>query len=358
MSMKKYFGLISILISMLLIVSACGGSESASSSDEKKNSGGDKETYTLKFLTGYPVESTHHKRSVEPFIKRVEELTDGRVQFEVYPGEQLGKVSDAISLTSSGVADIAFGSAGYTPSEMPLSANLIGMPGLYDNAEQASKAYWNIAQKSPMLETDFLRHGVRPVIVMGIDTYDIFTNGKEVKVPSDLKGMKIRGGGGVLTEALSFAGANPVTLAANDLYQSFERGVVDGIHMASNSANMSGLGEVIKYGTRSTGFSGNGVYFIINENLYQSMPKDIQEAIMQAGKEVSASSSKGNIEDNKTVFDQWTKEGIKIHEVSEKEKQEWDKFYKDFSEAWLKKQNNKELDQVYKMFKEEMEKVK
>jgi hypothetical protein len=39
---------------------------------------------------------------------QVAERTAGRVKFQYYPAEQLGKVKDMLSLTQTGVADIAY----------------------------------------------------------------------------------------------------------------------------------------------------------------------------------------------------------------------------------------------------------
>ena len=70
---------------------------------------------------------------------------------------------------------------------------------------KGQQAYSKVAQQSPLLETEFLNNGVRPVSFPLTPFYDIFTKGKEIKVPEDLKGFKLRASGGVFTETLNYA---------------------------------------------------------------------------------------------------------------------------------------------------------
>ena len=59
-------------------------------------------------------------------MKKVTELTDGQVDFEFYPAEQLGKAADLLDLTSDGVTDIGFYIGSYYPSQMPIGSSLMG----------------------------------------------------------------------------------------------------------------------------------------------------------------------------------------------------------------------------------------
>ena len=55
------------------------------------------------------------------FIEEVEEKTNGRIKFETYPNEQLGKATDSLEMLRSGVADIAPFTVPYHPEELPLN---------------------------------------------------------------------------------------------------------------------------------------------------------------------------------------------------------------------------------------------
>ena len=90
-----------------------------------------KEKITLKFAVSQPETHNHNQEVFKPFMEKVTELTDGQVEFEFYPAEQLGKVEDLLDLASDGVADIAYYYPSYHPSQMPIMSTLLQMPGMY-----------------------------------------------------------------------------------------------------------------------------------------------------------------------------------------------------------------------------------
>ena len=46
---------------------------------------------------------------------------------------------------------------------MPLANGLLTMPGMYSTSYEGSMAFHELSKQSPILETDFLNNGVRPL---------------------------------------------------------------------------------------------------------------------------------------------------------------------------------------------------
>jgi len=67
------------------------------------------------------------------WMDAVTKATQGAVEFEYYPAEQLGKAKDLLALTQSGVADIAYVGPSYVSDKMPLSA-VSQLPGMFTSA--------------------------------------------------------------------------------------------------------------------------------------------------------------------------------------------------------------------------------
>ncbi len=103
---------------------------------------------------------------------------------------------------------------------------------------------------------------------------------KGVRVPADVKGMKIA----VVGEPARWfesMGAAPVGVAAGDFYMSYERGLVDGQWAHWPAVKGFKLTEVTKYHTLfgQNGANLNFMGYMINSNTWNSLPPDIQ-AIM------------------------------------------------------------------------------
>lgn len=354
MTMKLKVGFISLFL--VLILAACGGNtptegtgeESAESSNDTEQTEGQtvsEETIVLKFATHESPEGFFAKTVTIPFMDRITELTDGQIEFEFYPSQQLGNVSDFLDLTAQGVTDIAYYVSIYTPERMPYSSAVVGIPGLNRTSNQGSRAFHEVSQQSPMLETDFLANGVRPIFGYVTNPYDFWGKDKLVKSPEDLRGLQVRSAGGLMNKAVEFFGGTPVSIPTPDMYEATERGIIDAIGQYGTTLNSFGLGELLGYGTQGVRFTAANVGFIINENVWQSLPDDVQQAIHQAANEIADSGSRADDEENKRVVQEWS-ELMEIYTLSLEEQAEWDKLYSEFQEIWIEEKKQEGLDQI------------
>lgn len=351
-----------LLFSMFLV--ACGSesntTESASvESDEQlqeQTTEQTEEKIVLKLATHEPPGAFFSSTVTEPFMERVEELTNGQVEFEFYPSQQIGAVSDYLDLTAQGVTDIAFFISMYTSDRMPYTSHITGLPGLSENSNQASKALHELIQQDPILTTDYLNNGVRPILGYATPPYDFFSATTSVKEPEDLKGKQIRSSGAFMNELIEFFGGTPVTIPTPDLYESMERGIVDLVGQYATTLNSFGLGDVIKYGTIGVEFTAGNAGFIMNEKKWQSLPENVQEAIKQAANEVVDSGSKADDEEHSNVVNEWSQQ-FEMYALTEDDKQKWQEKYEEFNNSWLEKQDE-EFKQVLDEYKRLLEKYK
>ncbi len=342
---KNFFTYLAIIT--LLFVAGC-------SSDSSDTNGSD-ETITLSLASFVPTQHIFSEHVEEKLMDRVTELTDGKVQFDYFPAGQMGAAPDLFGLAADKTVDIAFITPAYVPSEMKLSESLFGIPGLFENTYEGSLAYFKISQESPMLEEDFLNNGVRPIFTMTSSPYDIYTDGKEVKVPADLKGLKLRAGGGLKTESLDFIGASPVTIPVSDLFSSLDRGVVEGVHSYHMDIEGYGVVEKLKYATNNLGFGATAFGLVMNEDVYQGLPKDVQEAFEKASLEIIEVFPEVYNDEYIAVAKRLAEEGITVYEPSKSEKKEWEKFYQDFTDKLLEKLDSEQFNKVLERFQQEVE---
>jgi len=344
--MKRKYIMAILFTLLLLIVTAC------SEGKETAKAGESKEKITLKVAVSQPVTHAMTVETFVPFMEKVTELTDGQVEFDFYPAEQLGKTGDIYGLTADGVTDLGIYMAPYYPDMMPLTNALLTMPGMYSTSYEGTMAYHELSKKSPLLESDFLNNGVRPVINYAVPVYEYWTTGKEIKVPEDLKGLKVRVSGDLANKAMESLDASPVNITVNEMYEALERGVIDSVGLYAGSMEGYGMGELVKYGTDGVSFGGTGVGLVINENVFQGLPKNVQEVIVELGDEFTESNAKYFDEYNLEVIQEYKDAGINVYELTEDEKAEWQKFYAGIEETFLKEQTNPDIEKTINDFKE------
>jgi len=346
--MKKKIGLLCSVF-ILLILTACNGSASSTS----KGSDDSEETYTLSLTTVVTTTHPFSKDTIEPFMERVEELTDGRVEFKYYPAEQLGKAADFVHMVGDGVVDIAHFNAWTYPNEFPISSSLLAMPGLVTTGGEMTPIFNDLVKSEPILEEDFLKNNVRPIMGMVTLPYALFTTGKEIKTPDDLKGMKVMSNGGVFKETIEHLGGTPVTLSPSEMYEAFEKGVVDVVNHYPSTLNAWSMGDLIKDGAPNSRFGAGPYGLMINENTWNGLPGDIQDAINQAGDEIAKSSSIIFDEDSLGIEEEWIEDGL-FKRISEEEEQQWLDVYEEIRESWLEKQDDK-YKEAYDLLLEKIE---
>jgi TRAP-type C4-dicarboxylate transport system substrate-binding protein len=215
--------------------------------------------------------------ALQPWVKKVEDATKGKVKIEVYYSQTLAKGPDIWNAVKSGIADMGWCFHGYWPGMTPL-ADVISLPALpFTTGEKGSEILWKLYEKFPEIQKEF--QDVKTLMLWTSHPYLLITTKKQVKTLEDLKGMKIRMTGGPPMDQMKALGGVPMLIPMPDNYISMQKGVIDGMGAPWEAIYAFRLYEVVKYYTK-TPFPA--VYFSmsVNKNKWNSLPKDVQNAIM------------------------------------------------------------------------------
>ena len=73
----------------------------------------------LRFAQPYSSKHVMQVMVFDPWIKKIEEMSKGRIKVVMFPGGALGKDSDHYYLAETGIADIVYALQDYTPGRFP-----------------------------------------------------------------------------------------------------------------------------------------------------------------------------------------------------------------------------------------------
>jgi TRAP-type C4-dicarboxylate transport system substrate-binding protein len=214
--------------------------------------------------------------ALQPWVKKVEEATKGKVKIDVYYSQTLAKAPDIWNAVKTGVADMGWCFHGYWPDMTPL-ADVITLPGLpVKTAEKGSEVLWKLYEKFPAIQNHF--KDVHVLMLWTSHPYILITTKKQVKTMEDLKGLKIRVTGGPPTDQMKALGATPILMPMPDTYLAMDKGVIDGMGAPWEPILAHRLYEVVKYYTI---VPLSAVYFSmpINKQRWNSLPKDVQDGM-------------------------------------------------------------------------------
>lgn len=238
---------------------------------------------TLRVGDSFPVGHYIPENMTKVWMEEVKKLSDGKVDFQYFPAEQLGKAKDLLSLTQSGVVDVGYVGASYVSDKLPLSS--VGeMPEAFTTSCQGTKAFWGIAKPGGALDqAEFAPNGVRVLMVMVLPPYQVFTSGKEIKDLDSFKGMKLRSTGGAKEIAAQSIGAIPVQMAAPESRDALSRGTLDGLLFPHSSIMPYDVLPFLKYATQEVNFGSFVVTYVISQNRWDQLDEATQQLLSDAG---------------------------------------------------------------------------
>ena len=211
-----------------------------------------------------------------PLIDKIGKDSGGRLKLEFYPSMQLsGKVSDLIQQLEDGVVDIVITIPGATPSRFPLlQATELPFVNAGTSAGQ-TPAILEWSQKW-LMNNEF--KGIKILHMHATDAAVLHTRNKAVRSSADLSGMKIRVPGRFVGEAVKNIGGTPVGVALPEIYESLQRGQLDG--MTINWAIMAPykFQEVTKFHMENPLYQ-NPIMTLMSQASYDKLPPELKRVI-------------------------------------------------------------------------------
>jgi TRAP-type C4-dicarboxylate transport system substrate-binding protein len=223
-----------------------------------------------------------HTKMLTPWAKQVEKNSGGKVKIEIYPSMSLGgKPPQLIRQARDGVVDIVWTVNGYTPGLFPRT-EVFELPFIHTNNPAATtRAMYEMFKEDLAVEYK----GVEVMFLhvhagQGIQMVD-----KEVRKPSDLKGLKLRiptRTGAWIIESL---GATPVGMPVPQLPQALAKKIVDGALIPWEIIPPLKIQNQTKFqieGANKVRFGTTTFQVSMNKARWNGLPADIKKAFKDA----------------------------------------------------------------------------
>jgi TRAP-type C4-dicarboxylate transport system substrate-binding protein len=234
---------------------------------------GQDEVYRLKL--SHHVPSVHHQHATT-FVEWANELerrSNGRLIVDIYPSEQLGKLSQQYNLVRRGDVDIAFIMHGIPAGRFPLM-ELTHLPLLFDSGEQASQVLMDLVPEYLAAE----HRGVKILYLVSHAPGVVHTSTRAVRKPEDLQGLRIRHPSSVIGQTLRAWGASPAGMPTSELAGNLDKGVIDGLLIPYDGVMAFRLAPYLRYSTELFSYV-NSFGIVMNPDSYARLPADLQALI-------------------------------------------------------------------------------
>jgi tripartite ATP-independent transporter DctP family solute receptor len=338
--MKKKPLLFVVLLALTMISLACSSESTQSPTEPTKETAKEttKEQETTKETDSkvYKIKLGHSDKAgddsiidwtARKFAELAKEYSDGRIEVEIYPSKQLGDNLEGMRSLQNGSQEMVQGSVAQFGQFAP-SINYLGLPYIFTGQDQAREAIDALWDKN----NEFLTSQANMRFLLWTDAgFRNLTTDKDHPVRSleDMNGVKVRIPPNPISEAaFTTFGAQTVTLPFSEVFTALQQGVVNGQENANTTAVTEHYYETQKYVT-DIQWQYTISAFAISEDYFQGLPKDLQDALVKAGKDATQAERERFDEFNKqdiqylkdngmeflglpTDYDQWVEKGRSI----------------------------------------------
>lgn len=294
---KRVLSILMILVMFSLLLTGCG---------DKASSTGD--TYKIK-VASILADNDPETLGLKKFKELVESKTAGKVTVELYPTAQLGSAETYLDTLRQGTIQMA--SPGSVMAQLQPLVGAPEMPFLFRDWDHAKAALTNTEITDKLSEGMIEKLGIR-TLGFAPRGFRVISSNKALASMSDLKDLRIRVPNIPFYIKLAESiGTSPVALPLTELFSSLEQKVVDAQENPYATIETSKYYEVQKYILETNHiFTTHGWY--MNEKFFQSLPGDIQKAVLESASEAIDYTFEINIEQEEKSKQILTDAGIEI----------------------------------------------
>ncbi|MFZ5945696.1 MAG: TRAP transporter substrate-binding protein [Bacillota bacterium] len=327
--MKKFFVYLLVLVFVIGLAAGCGGQKAE---PEKKDDGKAAEQPKEPAKKEYKWRLAQSKASQHPvsqgynkFADIVAEKSNGRIKIDVFNDALLGSDRECIEGAQAGTLEFA----GSSTPNMSSFTNLFtawDLPYIFESKDEVYKVI--DGQPGALAAKEMEKHGFKVIFFPDYGFRQIVNNQKEIKLPADIKGMKVRTTNSPIEIADYKAyGANPTPIAWGEVYTALQQGTVQGEGNSYSLLWDTKHQEVLKYATE-VNYNYSADILVMNKALFDSLDPADQQLLLDAGKEAVAWQRNRANEREAEAEKQFIDFGIKVYKPTADEMKEWKKIVK------------------------------
>jgi len=242
------------------------------------------QTITLKYSDSDPPGGMRTDFLKEVWLPEIVKQTDGKVKFQDFWGSALLGPAEALKGCMDGVTDMTMVFSDFYPKQLPAMQLFRLFPKSPEKWENIAWVYHQAFEQIPLFKEELERWGQKLVMVT-VGLPSAMAASYPIDGVEDIIGYKWRASSRWHLAILEEIGANVVSIPWNDVYMALSTGTIDGV-----LTNYDGLHMMKFYEAGKNIVVGPQLWWAtpflmtINLNKWDSLPEDVQEGIMEAGR--------------------------------------------------------------------------
>lgn len=235
---------------------------------------------TLSLAHAFNEQTAYHKGALE-FQRAVERLSNGQLQVQLFPNGQVGNDQAMAQGLKLGTLDFTtLGTA--TLAGMVPVLQVADLPFMFKDSQHVDRVFGGpIGEQLAAL---FTGTGIKVLSYWEIGFRHVTNSRKPIRVPEDLKGLKMRTlPNPIHQQAWRLAGALPTPMDFSEVYSALQQGVIDAEENPLNVIGTAKFYEVQKY-VSLTSHVYTASPFLVSEITWSKLSPAEQKIVAEAAK--------------------------------------------------------------------------
>ncbi len=287
---------------------------------------------TLKIASGHNA-SWHFIQLTQQYfmpevVKRVKEKTKHEIEWVEGFASAMVKPTEVLEGLQSGIVDVGIYCICHEGQKLALGNFPMYLPFGPTDAAVSVAAARKVYEEVPLLKQTYEKQWNQKLLALvPFDTY-ILMSRFPVKTTADVKGKKI-GGAGPNMFWVADAGAQVLTVTGPEVYTSFQSGLMDAVIGFVSIMDTLKLYDVAPYLNMTAFGAMTNTNLNISMRSYNKLPKEVQDIFVEVGREMEARAGAFTNDLFNKYLELTQKNGAKIVQVVDADKQAWAELVKD-----------------------------
>ncbi|WP_375593227.1 TRAP transporter substrate-binding protein DctP [Algihabitans albus] len=256
----------------------------------------------------------------QEFIELIESRSNGEIEVEFYPAGSLYKGLDILQAVMRGDAEMATLVSVYWSAISP-QISIFELPFAFPTHE----AFYRAADDAAFMSQAFAEVEDKGALVIGTLVYDYLPVGnteRQLTMPADFSGLKLRALGRTNARTLELLGAEPVPINVTEVSGALERGVIDGLNTPADAFISYSWDETVKYVTDSPHYFAFYPW-AVNKAWWEDLDEEHRAIIAEAVAEVTARHRERAKAEAGAAFEKMAAKGVKVHRLTQEQREAW-----------------------------------
>jgi len=256
--------------------------------------------------------------NLENFANEFNAKAGGKYVIEIHPGESLVKFPDSLDAVRTGAVEMDLWPVDFFSS---VNANFAAasLPFVINGIE--ADAAYGMAMMPTYEKIMTTKFNCKPIYFHTLTGMDLITK-KEVKTQADWKGLLVHSISPQMGNIIQNLGGAPVSMPFSDAYQGIQKGIVEASIISTSQMVTYKMYEVADY-VYTCYLTPSAAAITINMDVWNKMPKDIQDLMITCGQNASKATNDYYIKATKEFEKTLADNGMTVSAVPAAERQLW-----------------------------------